>query len=204
MSIALRLALAAAVLSGAAALVYEVVWLRMLGLVVGDAGTALSAVLAAFIAALMPASLSLREALHLSYGGFGLVQVGLACALLLLPTVLMGGTLPLLSQGLSNDDPTPARVAGGLYTANTAGAVMGALAAGYWLLPVLGNRATGWVAGCANFAAAALLVTAAPRPDPAVVLPPNRSRVGSEGAGAGAWLIPAAVAVSGVGTMGLA
>ena len=243
MSIALRLALAAAVLSGAAALVYEVVWLRMLGLVVGHAVDALTAVLAAFMAglalgavlfgrlagrlrrplvtcawveigiagsaailpaafaALMPASLSLREALHLSYGGFGLLQVGLACALLLLPTVLMGGTLPLLSQGLSNDDPTPARVAGGLYTANTAGAVMGALAAGYWLLPVLGNRATGWVAGCANFAAAALLVTAARRPDPAVVLPPIRSRVGSEGAGAGAWLIPAAIAVSGGATM---
>jgi spermidine synthase len=52
MSIALRLALAAAVLSGAAALVYEVVWLRMLGLVVGHAVDALTAVLAAFMAGL--------------------------------------------------------------------------------------------------------------------------------------------------------
>src|SRR6202048_2578123 len=109
MAIALRLALAAAVLSGAAALVYQVVWLRMLGLVVGHAVDALTAVLAAFMAglalgavlfgrlagrlrrplvtcawveigiagsaailpavfaALMPASLSLREALRLSY-----------------------------------------------------------------------------------------------------------------------------------------
>ena len=49
---ALRLVLAAAVLSGAAALVYEVVWLRMLGLVVGHAVDALAAVLAAFMAGL--------------------------------------------------------------------------------------------------------------------------------------------------------
>ena len=52
MSIALAPALAAAVLSGAAALVYEVVWLRMLGLVVGHAVDALTAVLAAFMAGL--------------------------------------------------------------------------------------------------------------------------------------------------------
>src|SRR6266436_8693483 len=52
MSIALLLALAAAVLSGAAALVYEVVWLRMLGLVVGHAVDALAGVLAAFMAGL--------------------------------------------------------------------------------------------------------------------------------------------------------
>src|SRR6266568_4933826 len=49
---ALRLVLAAAVLSGAAALVYEVVWLRILGLVVGHAVDALAAVLAAFMAGL--------------------------------------------------------------------------------------------------------------------------------------------------------
>src|ERR1700704_3559119 len=44
--------LAAAVLSGAASLLYEVVWLRMLGLVVGHAVDALAAVLAAFMAGL--------------------------------------------------------------------------------------------------------------------------------------------------------
>src|SRR6266540_2847150 len=49
---AFRLVLAAAVVSGAAALVYEVVWLRMLGLVVGHAVDALAGVLAAFMAGL--------------------------------------------------------------------------------------------------------------------------------------------------------
>jgi hypothetical protein len=49
---ALGLAFAAAVVSGAAALVYEVVWLRTLSLVVGHAVDALTAVLAACMAGL--------------------------------------------------------------------------------------------------------------------------------------------------------
>lgn len=242
MSAALSLALAAAVVSGAAALVYEVVWLRMLGLVVGHAVDALTAVLAAFMAGLalgaalsgrlagrvrhplatcawievgvaafaallpaafvwlLPASLWLRDALNLSYQAFGVSQVALACALLLLPATLLGGTLPLLSQGLSRGHEQPARVAGGLYTANTAGAVLGALAAGYWLLPALGNRATAWMAGCANLAAAALLMAAAGRGKPAAATPP--ALVPAEaGARAGALWISAALAVSGAVTM---
>src|SRR3970040_355829 len=137
---ALRLALAAAVLSGAAALVYEVVWLRMLGLVVGHAVDALTAVLAAFmgglalgaalfvcsaarlrrplaacawleggvaayavllpqaLAALPQASLPLRAALGLGYDGWSLMQTALACSLLLPATILMRGTLALVSQ----------------------------------------------------------------------------------------------------------
>lgn len=242
MSAALSLALAAAVVSGAAALVYEVVWLRMLGLVVGHAVDALTAVLAAFMAGLalgaalsgrlagrvrhplatcawievgvaafaallpaafvwlLPASLWLRDALNLSYQAFGVSQVALACTLLLLPATLLGGTLPLLSQGLSRGHEQPARVAGGLYTANTAGAVLGALAAGYWLLPALGNRATAWMAGCANLAAAALLMAAAGRGKPAAATPP--ALVPAEaGARAGALWISAALAVSGAVTM---
>ena len=49
---ALGLAFAAAVVSDAAALVYEVVWLRTLSLVVGHAVDALTAVLAAYMAGL--------------------------------------------------------------------------------------------------------------------------------------------------------
>ena len=48
----LGLAFAAAVVSGASALVYEVVWLRTLSLVVGHAVDALTAVLAAYMAGL--------------------------------------------------------------------------------------------------------------------------------------------------------
>jgi spermidine synthase len=249
---ALRLALAAAVLSGAAALVYEVVWLRMLGLVVGHAVDALTAVLAAFmtglalgaalfgrlagrlrkplatcawleggvaayavllplaLAALPGASLPLRAAFGLGYDGWGLSQTALACALLLPPTVLMGGTLPLLSQGAGGGHAAPARVAGALYALNTCGAVLGALAAGYWLLPTAGNRATGWIAAGANLTAAALLL-AASRGTPLARADAHNRAFDAErssaldsaagGPGGPAWVVPAAMAVSGAAAM---
>jgi spermidine synthase len=242
---ALRLALAAAVLSGAAALVYEVVWLRMLGLVVGHAVDALTAVLAAFmaglalgaalfgrfagrvrkplaacawleggvagyavllplaLAALPQATLPLRAALGLGYDGWSLTQTALACALLLPPTVLMGGTLPLLSQAAGGAPASPARVAGALYALNTCGAVLGALAAGYWLLPTAGNRATGWIAAGANLAAAALLLVASRRPPGEVTASSGRvpDAERSSGPDSPAWVVPAAMAVSGAATM---
>jgi spermidine synthase len=242
---ALRLALAAAVLSGAAALVYEVVWLRMLGLVVGHAVDALTAVLAAFmaglalgaalfgrfagrlrkplaacawleggvaayavllpfaLAALPGASLPLRAAFGFSYDGWSLSQTALACALLLPPTVLMGGTLPLLSQAAGGGHAAPARVAGALYALNTCGAVLGALAAGYWLLPTAGNRATGWIAAGANLAAAALLFAASRGAPLARADAHNRAfdAERSSGPDGPAWVVPAAMAVSGAAAM---
>jgi spermidine synthase len=263
---ALRLALAAAVLSGAAALAYEVVWLRMLGLVVGHAVDALTAVLAAFMgglalgaalfgrlagrlrrplaacawleggiaayAVLLPqalavlpgAALPLRATLGLGYDGWSLTQTALACSLLLPPTVLMGGTLPLLSQAAGGGHAAPARVAGALYALNTCGAVLGALAAGYWLLPSAGNRATGWVAAGVNLAAAVLLWEASrrapltrvgddgvPLGDPQARRADARDRTPvagrspiagrSQGAHGRARLIPAAMAVSGAAAM---
>jgi spermidine synthase len=240
---ALGLGLGAAVVSGAAALVYEVVWLRALSLVVGHAVDALTAVLAAYMAGLavgalvfgrlaerlrrplvtcawvevgvaasaaalplafawlLPTALSIRYAFGLSYEGFTVSQVMLACAVVFVPATLMGATLPLLSHGLSDGSDRPRRMAGGLYAANTAGAVLGALAAGYWLLPALGNRATGWMAGCANLATAALLIVAAGQAKAAT---PERSRQtrGEDGqASATALWISAALAVSGAATM---
>ncbi len=74
-----------------------------------------------------------------SFGGSLLAQ-GLALALLTLPTTLvLGAWLPLLSRALS---------AGGnltgawLYGANATGAALGALAAGFLLVPLIGTAST--------------------------------------------------------------
>src|SRR3970282_2366185 len=85
------------------------------------------------LAALPRASLPLRAALGLGYDGWSLLQTALACLLLLPPTVLMGGTLPLLSHAAGRGHGAPARVAGGLYALNTGGAGLGARGAGYRL-----------------------------------------------------------------------
>ncbi len=80
------------------------------------------------------------------------------CALLLIvPTMFMGATLPILSRAVvvseTEIDLLGRRVAA-LYAINTAGAVVGAFAAGFWLLPWLGTSALQFLAICAALAIA--------------------------------------------------
>jgi MFS family permease len=72
--------------------------------------------------------------------------------LLLPPTALMGATLPLLSQAVAGNSELLGRPVGALYAVNTGGAVVGAVIAGYGLLPALGNRMTLASAVAANLA----------------------------------------------------
>ena len=134
-------------LSGATGLVYEVLWIRMLGLVFGHTVFAVTTVLTAFMAGLglgswtfgrladrhprplrlygvleigvglfclmvpllLPvverAYLALARGLSLSFLTFSLAQFVLVLALLLLPTTLMGATLPVLSRLFAAEDP---------------------------------------------------------------------------------------------------
>lgn len=90
---------------------------------------------------------------------FGLVldSVLAGLLLLLLPTLLMGATVPFMTRGLSASlaglTGTHARV----YALNALGAVAGALSAGFVLLPSLGLRATVSAAALVNLAAAVVL-----------------------------------------------
>jgi spermidine synthase len=73
-----------------------------------------------------------------------------AMATLLVPTTLMGATLPLLARdGVHEERQIGVRI-GTLYACNTAGAVAGALATGMVLLPAIGLRATNWTAAGIN------------------------------------------------------
>jgi spermidine synthase len=70
-------------------------------------------------------------------------------ALMLLPaTLAMGATLPAMDRVLRAWQG-PERL-GALYAANTAGGVVGVLAASLWLVPVLGLPRTGWVCAALN------------------------------------------------------
>ena len=87
-----------------------------------------------------------------------LFDVLLCVVLIGLPTVLMGGTLPLLTQGLSRDlndsSPFHARV----YAINTGGAFLGCLAGGFLLLPQLGLSTTIYSMAALNIVAGVLLL----------------------------------------------
>jgi spermidine synthase len=99
---------------------------------------------------LTPIYLSLARALDLRPVGFGLVQFGLVATALVVPTALMGATLPVLARFATDRLAAAGDRVGVLYGVNTAGAVCGTWLAGFVLLPGLGLFATNVVAAVAN------------------------------------------------------
>jgi spermidine synthase len=79
---------------------------------------------------------------------------------LFIPTFLMGGTLPILTSGLSRTSAELAARLSRLYWVNTTGAVAGALAAGFLLLPAIGLRATVLFAAALNVIAGVMALAA--------------------------------------------
>lgn len=75
-----------------------------------------------------------------------LAKLVLAAGVLLPPAILMGGTLPLMSQYLVGVNGALGRMGTLLYGINTFGAAIGALAAGFWLPAWLGFQTTYLVA----------------------------------------------------------
>ncbi len=171
-------------ISGAVGLIYEVLWIRLLGLVFGHTVFAVTTVLASFMGGLglgsylfgriadhsahllrfygsleigigayclaLPTLLGwvsqlylwISRSLDLSYFAFSTVQFSFVALLLIVPTCLMGATLPVLARFFVREEATLGRQVGILYSVNTLGAVFGALLAGYWLVPVLGIQTT--------------------------------------------------------------
>jgi spermidine synthase len=84
-----------------------------------------------------------RGLLHgLSFWPAMLCRFAVALLLLLVPTVLMGATLPILVAALVRRDPRVARSTGLLYGLNTLGAVAGVFLATFVLFPTLGLART--------------------------------------------------------------
>ena len=193
-----RAVLAIFVLSGAAGLIYEVVWARQLVLVFGNTTQAISAILTGFfggmaigsavggrvadrvrrplrlygalelvlvvIVLLTPITFRLLHevyrgafsSLETSPGLLALVRFGLSLLALGPATVLMGATLPTLTRYLSRDAAHLSEAFGRLYAANTFGAILGTLAAGFVLIELLGLTGTLVVgAACSAIAGAA-------------------------------------------------
>ena len=207
--------------SGASALVYQVLWMRLLALVFGVTVHAASTVLAAFmtglafgsafagrladriqrplrafamaealvaIAALAtPVLLAGVEALYVRLHGplsgipglVTLVRLLLSFLVLVVPTTLMGATLPLVVKSALGRGTILGRQVSLLYAFNTAGAIVGALVAGVWLVPQLGIAWSFRIGAVANLvvAAGALLLSRAGTPARAVTTSPPETDV---------------------------
>jgi predicted membrane-bound spermidine synthase len=73
---------------------------------------------------------------------------------LLVPTLLMGATLPLLTTHVVRRRPNVGRSLSVLYAVNTLGSALASVAAAFALLGLLGQRGTVALAAASNFAAA--------------------------------------------------
>src|SRR5215213_6083349 len=78
------------------------------------------------------------EQFHPGFYAFSLWRFLLSSLVLLVPTTLMGATLPILSAALLRTPRKGATAVTRLYTCNLVGAIFGVVLAGFYLLPALG------------------------------------------------------------------
>ncbi len=115
--------------------------LRLYGILAG--GTGLYGLLTPLIFAFLP---RLYIPIYTLSGGdtfmMGVFKFALAFLILWPPTLLMGGTLPLLAKHCTADAMAAGASIGILYTINTLGAVFGTFLAGFVFIPAFGLRMT--------------------------------------------------------------
>ena len=95
-----------------------------------------------------------------------LLRFAASAAVIVLPTTLMGATLPLLSRHFVRNAGEHARVGvrvGTLYAVNTFGAVLGTFIGGFVLLPTFGLSATNRIAAATNIALGLVVMIALAR-----------------------------------------
>ncbi|MDI1429881.1 fused MFS/spermidine synthase [Polyangium sorediatum] len=115
----------------------------IVGLVVAASPAALEALTAAYVhvAQKAPGSLAILTA----------ARGALTALVVIVPTVAMGATLPILARVVAGEvGERSRRRLSLLYAINTAGGAIGALTSAYLVLPALGVRGTIWAAALAN------------------------------------------------------
>lgn len=113
---------------------------------------------AAFVAAATPLLVRIAERAYLATGGSGalgtagatVVRLLLSVLVLAPSTFLMGGTLPAAAKAVERASDVGRHRVAALYATNTLGAVVGSLAASFFLLEVFGTQLTQWIAALVN------------------------------------------------------
>jgi spermidine synthase len=124
------------------------------GLELGVAGAAL--ILPFLLHALNPIFLVVYRSFESTFLVYSLLRFAMTFLILLIPTTLMGGTLPVLSRFIVRRRDCLGLRVGSLYSVNTLGAVLGCFLAGFFLIATLGVRATTLLAACVNMAVGAV------------------------------------------------
>lgn len=194
-----RLFLACFFVSGAAGLIYQVCWVRILSLVFGNTVYAVSMVVAGFLSGLaigsrywgkktddskyplkmyvlMEAGIAI-SALAVTLlitvldnaivsvmtpesvvgGGWLIIRFVLVFIILLPPTMLMGGTLPVMGKMITGSLEGVGLSISSIYAFNTYGAMVGSFLSGFILIPQLGLWGAITIAICLNVVVAAVV-----------------------------------------------
>lgn len=185
------LVFAAFLMSGFAALIYQVVWQRALTSLYGVNIESITVVVSAFMLGLGIGSflggivskdnsrplVTYFGLVELCIGLFGVVSLtvfewvgrqtagagwlatfGLSFLMVVLPTALMGSTLPLLVAHLVKGTGNVGRSVGVLYFVNTLGSAFASIATAILVLKYLGLQKTTWLAAGFNIAVAVLVL----------------------------------------------
>lgn len=179
-------------LSGFCGLVYQIVWVRLIGHVFGNSVFATSTVLGAFMGGLalgsfwggrvadrredrvrlygileigigvycivlpyiLSAATPLYAAVYQAAEGTSfwlhLLRAVVCTSILILPTLSMGATLPLLLRHFVGEFEGLGRTVGLVYAINTFGGVAGCVLTGFFLIPELGINLSVWIAAATN------------------------------------------------------
>lgn len=123
--------------------------LRLYGLL--EIGIGLYGLAVPFIFAALPTIYqSFWRSLQLPFFALSIVRFVFATLVLIVPTALMGATLPVLASFYARDSVRIGLRVGSLYALNTFGAVLGAAATGFVLIPAVGMNATTTTAAAIN------------------------------------------------------
>ena len=183
-------------ISGANAFLYEVLWTRMLAHVMGGSIYAFATMLAAFLTGIAlggglagkVAESRERAAIAFAFTqvAVGVLSVGVytwmgllipdvrttgalvlfAVAVMLPATIFIGATLPLSVRVLARDESEATASTARIYAWNTVGAIIGAILAGFVLIPGLGFEGSIRVAVGVNFCLALWAAACVARPTP--------------------------------------
>src|SRR4249919_150722 len=227
-------------LSGATGLVYEVIWVRLTGLVFGNTSHAISVVLGAFMAglalgswwlgrksdsvssplrfyglleigigisaSLVPLAFRSLDTIYWAFspsleaipGGNGLLRFLTSFLILIVPTFLMGGTLPVLARFFTEAVQEVQRKVGLLYALNTFGAAFGTLAAALFFVPRLGNTRSTLLIAAVNIAIGVTAIVMASKHSRPAAIPESSTETGGKAGDARTdRLVLAALATSG-------
>jgi len=183
----IRIAVIGIFISGFVAMLYEVVWIRLLATILGSSTYSFSLMLAAFISGITIGSFIISRymsKIRSSYFAFGMCEIGIGLSLVLclpfygklpyvfarlagafvngnhtfavyscikfflaflvmiIPTVILGMTLPLVSRIASKEIKLLGSKVGSVFASNTSGNILGASVTGLILMPFLGLKNT--------------------------------------------------------------